>query len=384
MLIKKVGLPILLIGYGHFRGMLMKKYLIIIFILIFCLNNVFAIKLKNLTNIKGVRDNQLIGYGLVVGLNGTGDGDQTEFTVHTLVNMLDRMGITVDENAVRVDNVAAVMVTATMTPFAKAGSKLDVLVSSIGDADSLEGGTLLLTPLSGPDGEVYAVAQGPITVGGLNVRVPGVNIIKNHPTAGRIPSGALVEKEVPFTLSENDVILDFENLSLNNIVKAKNSINNFFGEEIAYINSPTTIQLKKPMNFENNFYDFLNAVMQIDIEPEASSKVVVDERTGTIVMGSDVRISTVAISHGDLTIKISTNVLVSQPAPFSYGQSIVVGQPEAEVEEEEGKLMVLPEGAQISDLVKGLNAIGATPRDLISILQSIQAAGALQGQLEVI
>jgi len=174
MLTKKAGLPMLLIGYGHFRGMLMKKYLIIIFILIFCLNNVFAIKLKNLTNIKGVRDNQLIGYGLVVGLNGTGDGDQTEFTVHTLVNMLDRMGITVDENAVRVDNVAAVMVTATMTPFAKAGSKLDVLVSSIGDADSLEGGTLLLTPLSGPDGEVYAVAQGPITVGGLNVRVPGV------------------------------------------------------------------------------------------------------------------------------------------------------------------------------------------------------------------
>ena len=384
MLIKKVGLPTLLIGYGHFKDMTMKKYIITICILIFCLNNAFAIKLKNLTNIKGVRDNQLIGYGLVVGLNGTGDGDQTEFTVHTLVNMLDRMGITVNENAVRVDNVAAVMVTATLTPFAKAGSKLDVLVSSIGDADSLEGGTLLLTPLSGPDGEVYAVAQGPITVGGLNVRVPGVNIIKNHPTAGRIPSGALVEKEVPFTLSENDVILDFENLSLNNIVKAKNSINNFFGEEIAYINSPTTIQLKRPMNFENNFYDFLNAVMQIDIEPEASSKVVVDERTGTIVIGSDVRISTVAISHGDLTIKISTNVLVSQPAPFSYGQSIVVGQPEVEVEEEEGKLMVLPEGAQISDLVKAINAIGATPRDLISILQSIHAAGALQGQLEVI
>ena len=362
----------------------MKRCCVILFLLIFFLNTSFAIKLKDLTNIKGIRDNQLIGYGLVVGLNGTGDGDQTEFTVHTLVNMLDRMGITVDENAVRVDNVAAVMVTATLTPFAKTGSKLDAVVSSIGDADSLEGGTLLLTPLSGPDGEVYAAAQGPITVGGLNVRVPGVNIIENHPTVGRIPNGALVEKEVPFELSEDEVTIDFENLSLNNIVKAKNSINKFFGEEIAYINSPTTLQLKKPMNYENSFYDFLNTVMQINIEPEPSSKVVVDERTGTIVIGSDVRISTVAVSHGDLTIRISTNVLVSQPAPFSYGQSIVVGVPEAEVEEEEGKLMVIPEGAQITDLVKALNAIGATPRDLISILQSIQAAGALQGKLEVI
>lgn len=363
----------------------MKKAILTLFILMFLpFNNAFAIKLKDLTKIDGIRDNQLIGYGLVVGLNGTGDGDQTEFTVHTIVNMLDRMGITVNENAVRVDNVAAVMVTATLTPMARPGTKIDVIVSSIGDADSLEGGTLLLTPLSGPDGEVYAVAQGPVTVGGLNVRIPGVRLIENHPTVGRIPNGALVEKEVPVSLSENNVTLNFENLSLNNIVKAKNSINNFFGEEVASISSPTTIQLKTPINYKNNFYDFLNAVMQINIQPEASSKVVVDERTGTIVIGGDVRISTVAVSHGDLTISISTNVLVSQPAPFTYGQTAIVGQPQAQVNEEEAKLMVIPEGAQITDLVKALNAIGATPRDLISILQSIQAAGALQGELEVI
>jgi flagellar P-ring protein precursor FlgI len=365
----------------------MRKIILLFLIISFLYSsNSFAIKLKDLAIIDGVRDNQLIGYGLVVGLNRTGDGNQVRFTVHSIINMLRRMGITVNvnENTIRVNNVAAVMVTATLTPLARAGTKIDAVVSSIGDASSLEGGTLLLTPLSGPDGEIYAVAQGPITVGGLNVMVPGMRFIKNHPTAGRVPNGALVEKEVPFALSEDNVILDFDHLSLNNIVKAKNSINKFFGEEVATINSPTTIQLKKPMNFANNFYEFLNSVMQIDIEPEASSKVVVDERTGTIVIGGDVRISTVAVSHGDLTISISSNVLVSQPAPFSYGQTAIVGQPQAQVNEEKAKLMVIPEGAQISDLVKALNAIGATPRDLISILQSIQAAGALQGELEVI
>ncbi|MDY6821781.1 MAG: flagellar basal body P-ring protein FlgI [Deferribacterota bacterium] len=362
----------------------MKRLVILFFAFLIISNQLYAVKLKDLAKIRGVRDNQLIGYGLVVGLNGTGDQDQTEFTVHTLTNMLDRMGITVDEDDVRVDNVAAVMVTAKLTPFAKVGTKIDTVVSSIGDADSLEGGTLLLTPLSAPDGEVYAVAQGPITVGGLNINIRGANVRENHPTVGRIPNGAIVEKEVPYDLPKDNVIISFEKLSLNNIVKAKNAINKFFGEEIASIDSPTTISLNTPVNYKNNFYDFLDAAMRIDIEPEPSSKVVVDERTGTIVLGSDVRITTVAVAHGDLTIRISSNVLVSQPAPFSGGQTVVVGQPQVEVEEEEGKLMVIPEGAQISDLVKALNAIGATPRDLISILQSIDAAGALQGELEVI
>jgi flagellar P-ring protein precursor FlgI len=231
---------------------------------------------------------------------------------------------------------------------------------------------------------VYAVAQGPITVGGLNINIRGARITKNHATAGRIPNGAIVEKEVPFDLPMDQASLTFENISLNNLVKAKNKINDFFGEEVATISSPTTIELLPPLSYKNNFYDFMNAALQLDIDPEASSKIVVDERTGTVVIGADVRITTVAVSHGDLTIAISSNVLVSQPAPFTYGQTTIVQQPNIQVNEEEGKLMVLPEGAQISDLVKALNSIGATPRDLIAILQSIQAAGALQGTLEVI
>jgi len=360
------------------------KRLLIIFILIISTNSFAAIKLKNVAKVEGIRENQLIGYGLVVGLNRTGDKDRTEFTKQSLVNMLARMGVTVDQNNVKVENVAAVMVTSTLPPFAKAGSEMDVTVSSIGDAESLEGGTLLLTPLKAPNGEVYAVAQGPITVGGMNVSAGGTNTTINHPTVGRIPNGAIIEKEIPYQLQQTYVTLNFNNMSISNIVNAKNRINTIFNANVAEISSPSTLEIAIPTEFRNRYYEFLDKVLKVEITPEDFAKVVIDERTGTIVMGSDVRVSTVAISHGNLTIKVSSNIDVSQPAPFSRGQTVATQQTDVNVEEEEGKMMVIPEPVRISDLVKALNSIGVSPRDLIAILQSIKAAGALHGELEVI
>ncbi|UOD35260.1 flagellar basal body P-ring protein FlgI [Deferribacteraceae bacterium V6Fe1] len=362
----------------------MKKYIIIIMMLLTASFLEASVKIRDIATIDGIRDNQLIGYGLVVGLNGTGDKSGTEFTIQSLVNMLDRMGITVDKAKVSVKNVAAVMVTAKLSPFAGTGTKVDVVVSSIGDAKSLEGGTLLLTPLSAPNGQIYAVAQGPISVGGMNVSAGGAGAVKNHPTVGRIPNGALIEKEIPFNLSSDYLSLSFSNLSISNIVQAKNTINRYFGEDIAVIANPTTIKIIVPQEFKNNYYEFVNKVISLEIQPETFAKVVVDERTGTIVMGSDVRISTVAVSHGNLTIKITNTVEVSQPAPFSEGQTVVTNNQEVQVEEEDAKLMMIPEGVKISDLVKALNAIKVSPRDLIAVLQAIKAAGALQGELEVI
>ncbi|MGA1863333.1 flagellar basal body P-ring protein FlgI [Deferribacter thermophilus] len=362
----------------------MRKLFYLLFCLLFAVNSFAYVKIRDIAKVDGIRDNQLIGYGLVVGLNGTGDKSGTEFTIQSLVNMLDRMGITVDKNKVKVKNVAAVMVTAKLPPFAKEGTRIDVTVSSIGDAKSLEGGTLLMTPLSGPDGKIYAVAQGPLSVGGMNVSSGGGGTVKNHPTVGRIPNGALIEREVPFSLDKNFIVLDFERDSLTDLVKAKNAINRFFKKEIAFADTPKTIKIMIPDGYKDRFYDFLATIMNIEIDPEPSSKVVVDERTGTIVMGSDVRISTVAVSHGNLTIKITNTVEISQPAPLSQGKTVVTTNQNTEVKEEEAKLMVIPEGVRISDLVKALNSLGVTPRDLIAILQAIKAAGALQGDLEVI
>lgn len=363
----------------------MKKVLFItLFISVIFLNSWAGVRLKDLVVVDGIRTNQLIGYGLVVGLNGTGDKSQTDFTVHTLVNMMDRMGITVDKKKVKVKNVAAVMVTAKFAPFSKAGTKADVVVSSIGDAKSIEGGTLLMSPLSAADGEIYAVAQGPISVGGMNASGGGGGSVKNHPTVGRIPNGAVIEKEIAFQMPTDKVIMSFKYVSISNAVKTKNIINKIFGQEIAYVDSPRSVTVGVPDAYENNYYDFLDIVMKIEIDPETFAKVIVDERTGTIVMGSDVRISTVAVAHGNLTIKITSTVEVSQPNAFAGGETQVVKTQEVEVEEEDAKLIVIPQGVMLSDLVKALNALGVTPRDLIAILQSIEAAGALQGELEVI
>ena len=237
--------------------------------------------------------------------------------------------------------------------------------------------------LTGANGQVYAVAQGPLSVGGMNVNAGGANVTKNHPTVGVIPNGATVEKEIPFALDGNYFDLSFSSLGVADIVQAKSAINSFIGTPIATITSPTSIRVDIPGEFKNNYYDFLSSLLNIEIQPETFARVVVDERTGTIVMGSDVRISTVAVAHGNLTITITNQVDVSQPAPFSDGETVVTNNPEITVAEEQTNLMVVPEGVTISDLVKALNAIGVTPRDLISILQAIKAAGALHAELEL-
>ncbi|MCA1933004.1 MAG: flagellar basal body P-ring protein FlgI [Calditerrivibrio sp.] len=360
----------------------MFRYIIAI-IMIFSLNSFAGTKIRDLAKVEGIRDNQLVGYGIVVGLNGTGDKSGTEFTIQSLTNMLDRMGIAVDKKKVKVKNVAAVVVTAKLPPFAKPGTKVDVVVSSIGDAKSLEGGTLILTPLAAPNGQFYASSQGPISVGGMNVQAGGAGAVKNHPTVGRIPNGAIIEKEINFNLQEDILTLSFKDVSISNIVKAKNTINKLF-YNAAEIKNPTTIEVSLPQEYRGRFYEFMDMILNLEIESETFAKVIVDERTGTIVMGSDVRINTVAIAHGNLTIKITSSEQVSQPNPLSQGQTTVTKQQEIKVEEDKANLIVLPEGVRISDLVKGLNSIGVTPRDMIAILQAIKSAGALQGDLEVI
>jgi len=362
-----------------------KRLLITAAILLITAQSALAlVKIRDISNVEGIRDNQLIGYGLVVGLNGTGDKSGTDFTVQSLVNMMERMGITVDKNAVKVKNVAAVMVTAKLTPFARPGSKVDVVVSSVGDSKSLEGGTLLMTPLSAANGQVYAVGQGPVSVGGMNVAAAGAGTIKNHPTVGMIPNGAIVEKEVPYNMDETNITLNFKQSNLSDIVKAKNAINSLIGSNVASITSPTTVQVIVPRDKTSDYYVYLDTVLNAQIEPSNLAKVVVDERTGTIVMGADVRINTVAVSHGNLTININSTVEVNKDQNFLGDTTTQTNQQtDITVTEENAKLMVVPEGVSISDLVKALNSIGVTPRDLISILQAIKSAGALHGELQV-
>lgn len=358
----------------------MRKIFLIMIITLITATSFATVRIRDLADVSGIRENQLVGYGLVMGLNGTGDKSGTKFTIQSLVNMMERMGVTVDKDQVKVKNVAAVMVTAKLPPFAKPGTKINVVVSSLGDAKSLEGGTLMMTPLTAANGKTYAVAQGPLSVGGMNVSSGGAGATKNHPTAGMIPNGAIVEREVPFQLADNGFNLAFKDYSIKNIVRAKNAINDYFKSEIAAIDSPSTLKIDVPKEQRENFYEFLDQVLSLNIQPDNFAKIVVDERTGTIVMGSDVRISTVAVSHGNLTINISSTVEVTDDP---LGESTTTETTNVTIEEEPSKLMVIPQGVSISDLVKALNAIGVTPRDLISILQAIKTAGALHGDLEV-
>lgn len=357
------------------------KRTVLTLIIILIANYAFAtVKIRDISNVEGIRDNQLIGYGLVVGLNGTGDKSGTDFTVQSLVNMMERMGITVKKDDVSVKNVAAVMVTAKLPPYSKAGTMVDIVVSSVGDSKSLEGGTLLMTPLSAANGEVYAVAQGPISVGGMNVSASGAGAIKNHPTVGMVPNGAIVEQEIPFMMKQDEIVLTFKQRNLSDLVKAKEAINGLVGQKVAKITSPSTLEIDVPAEQRDEFYVYLDNILSAKIEPTNLARVVVDERTGTIVMGADVRLNTVAVSHGNLTITIKSTVEKTEDL---FGQEEEVENTEVEIQEENANLMVVPEGVSISDLVKALNSIGVTPRDLISILQAIKSAGALHGDLQV-
>jgi len=367
-------------------------FIFTLFLAIHCFNcDADAARIKDIATIQGVRNNSLIGYGLVIGLSGTGDKTGTTFTVQTLTSMLNKMGITVDPKTVKVKNVAAVMVTANLPPFVRAGSTIDVVVSSMGDATSLQGGTLLLTPLKGADQEVYAVAQGSVSVGGFLGGKGGDSIQKNHPTAGRIASGALIEKEVKVHFADKkEITILLRSQDFTTAVRVSQAINGLLGAAQPPIATATpvdggTVRLQLSETFQGNGVELLAMIESLDIEIDFPAKVVVNERTGTIVMGNRVKISDVAIAHGNLTIQVQTDIQVSQPPPFAPegAETVVVPQREITVTEEDSKIVLIG-GTTIGDLIRGLNAIGVSPRDLISVLQAIKAAGALHAELEII
>ncbi|MBI4643575.1 MAG: flagellar basal body P-ring protein FlgI [Deltaproteobacteria bacterium] len=346
-----------------------------------------AIRLKDVASFKGVRANQLLGNGLVVGLNGTGDGTNVDFNAQELANMLANMGVTVSRGKMKVKNIAAVAVTAVLPPFARVGSRIDVLVSSMGDAKSLQGGTLVLTPLKGVDGQVYALAQGPISVGGFAASgEAGGGVTKNHPTAGRIANGASVEREIPFDFAhKGDIIMALNDQDFTTANRAVGVINKHLRGSYASSQDSGTISIKIPPAYKDKMVSMLASLENLEIATDTVAKVIIDERNGTVVMGENVRLSTVAIAHGNLMIQIKEKPRISQPLPFSRGGTTAV-VPDTSITVKEGadRLMVMPEGVNIGQVVQALNAIGVTPRDLIAILQAIKAAGALQAELQII
>lgn len=344
-----------------------------------------SVRIKDITTLKGVRSNQLIGYGLVVGLDGSGDGTSNQFTIQTMVTMLNNLGVGVDPEQVRARNVASVIVTADLQPFSRMGQKIDILVSSLGDAESLQGGTLLLTPLKGADGQVYAVGQGPVTTGGFAASSGDSQETKNHTTVGKVPGGAVIEKELPFDFADIEKLtysLKTPDFTTANRVVAR--INRRLSGKYAFAPDSGTIEVKIPDSYKGRVVELVSRLESLRIDPDAVAKIIVNERTGTVVVGEDVKISTVAIAHGNLTISIQPDAILSQPEPLSEGESIIFETPQVEVSEGEDNLAVIPGGVKIGDLVKALNAIGITPRDLIAVFQAIKAAGALQAELEII
>ncbi len=347
-----------------------------------------ASRLKDMVNVEGVRENQLVGYGLVVGLNGTGDTlRNTPFTQQSLQAMLERLGVnTRDARNIKTDNIAAVIVTADLPAFARQGNRIDVQISAMGDAKDLRGGVLMVTPLLGADGEVYAVAQGPVAVAGFAATGSAANITRGVPTAGRIANGAIVEREVPFTFADmHEVHLSLKNPDFTTAQRIADAINRAIPGNIAKMIDPSTVRMRRPAGYEKSLLSLVTAVEQLTVQPDYPAKVVIDDRSGIIVMGANVKVSTVAIAQGNLTIRISETPLVSQPAPFAdQGETVVVPRTDIAVDtEEQNRLAIVQDSVTLQDLVDGLNALGVGPRDMISILQAIKAAGALQAEIEV-
>jgi len=363
----------------------MKKISIILLALILFPALALGARIKDIAELEGVRNNQLVGYGLVVGLNGTGDSGGTQFTIQSLVNMLERLGVNVDMNAVKVNNVAAVIVTTKLPPFAKTGSTIDVMISSVGDSKNLSGGSLLMTPLRGADGEIYAVAQGPVTIGALAFGGEAASVQKNHPTVGRIPGGAIVEREVDFALNPDKALsyrlrdADFTTAS-----RMAAAINNHYATDLAKAVDSGTINVWIPLEQKKNSITFIADLENLDVQPDTTAKIVVNEKTGTIVMGSQVRISTVAVTHANLSLVISEGADVSQPNPLAAGETVIVPETGIDVTEDKANLMVLETGVSIGEVANALNAIGASPRDLIAIFQAIKAAGGLHAELVIL
>src|SRR6201993_340497 len=342
-------------------------------------------RIKDLANIEGVRQNQLIGYGLVVGLNKTGDFlNNIPFTKQSLQAMLERLGVNIRGLTVNTGNVAAVMVTANLPAFATQGTAIDVTVSALGDAKSLQGGTLLVTPLLGADGNVYAVAQGSIAIAGFQFEGEAAKIVRGVPTVGRISNGGIIEREIEFALNRlPNVRLALRNPDLTTATRIAAAVNDFIGALTAEPLDPATVQIVVPPPYKGNVVQLLTEVEQLQIEPDLGAKIVIDERSGVIVMGRDVRVSTIAVAQGNLTVSISESPQVSQPAPFSRGRTRVVPRTRIGVQEEGRKLALVREGVSLQQLVDGLNALGIGPRDMIAILQAIKAAGAIQADIEV-
>lgn len=347
-----------------------------------------ASRIKDLVDIEGVRENQLIGYGLVVGLNGTGDTlNNSPFTLQSLQAMLERLGMNTRDAQLRTKNVAAVMVTANLPAFATHGTRIDVSVSTLGDSTSLQGGTLLVTPLLGADGEVYAVGQGPVAVSGFTVEGEAAEVTRGVPTSGRISNGALIEREIDFELSQlASLRLALRNPDLTTATRIAQSINDYIGPDTATATDPATVQIRMVGKYSEDIVALLTDIEQLRVEPDQPARVVIDENSGIIVMGKDVRVSTVAVAQGNLTVTVTETPEVSQPEPFSGrgAKTVVVPRTQIAVDDQSGNRMAIVDGSiSLQQLVDGLNALGVGPRDLISIIQAIKTAGALQADIEV-
>jgi flagellar P-ring protein precursor FlgI len=363
-----------------------------------------ASRIKDLTTLKGERDNQLYGYGLVVGLAGTGDGTTSQMTLESVVNSLRKFGLEIDTSSIKPNNVAAVFVTADIGPFLQEGARLDVTVSSIGDSDSLQGGVLLQTPLQGADGKVYAVSQGPLTLGGFSINSRDNSVVKNHPTVGRIPGGAIVERSIPVDLVRNNEIeLLLRSPDFMTAVRTAQAINRYFPDAATAVDSHV-VQVQLPEDWRDQPTAFIAQMTQIEVEPDSIARIIINERTGTIVATKPVRISQVAISHANLSVVVENDDAVSQPVAFAPGdsglfgaerdpetgviiapggQTVVTNDTNVEVIEEQGEFTVFNDAPTIDRLTSGLNALGVTSRDMMAILQSLKAAGALQAELIV-
>ncbi|MBZ5723563.1 MAG: flagellar basal body P-ring protein FlgI [Acidobacteriia bacterium] len=345
-----------------------------------------AARLKDLVSIEGVRENQLIGYGLVIGLAGTGDRRQTMFSAQSLANMLNRMGVSVPSTAIRVNNTAAVMVTSSLPAFAQPGMRIDTTVAAIGDASNLQGGILVLTSLRGADGQVYAVGQGPVMTGGFSAGKGGATQTVNHPTVGRTPEGAIVERAAPSVLPHGVVRLQLRQSDFTTSSRIVEAVNKKFpaGTTTARTENAGLVSVTVPAEFAARTTEFIAELETLQVEADRPARVIINERTGTIVLGKDVRIAPVAILHGNLSVEIQTTFTVSQPAALAQGTTEVIPTTTVAAKEEKARNVVLKQGATVEELVRALAAIGSTPRDVIAILQNLRSAGALEAEIEVI
>ncbi|MCP4567851.1 MAG: flagellar basal body P-ring protein FlgI [FCB group bacterium] len=357
----------------------------LLFFIVFTATTISAssVRIKDIASYQNDAETDLIGYGLIIGLDGTGDGKGTQFTIQSLVNMMERMGVTVNAAQVKVKNVAAVMVTAKISSAHKPGSRIDVTVSSVGDASSLQGGTLLLTPLSSLDGTVYAVAQGAVSIGGFNVQLEdGNKIVNNYTLVGRVPDGALVQTQPTEIGDSKDIYMSLLNPDYTTASRIVNRINREYGLT-AYAIDEGAVRIRVPdsLSHPNDRIDFISTIGRLRVSPDAVAKVVINEKTGTIVAGQNVSISPVALAHGNLTINIRSTPVISQPGPFSDGETVVTSESQLSVTEDKARVIQLPEVVTISQVAMALNSMGATPRDIIAILQALKETGALRAQL---